>query len=100
MKVAVVDPFDDEVVPMDQDLDPKTGRLRTRTKITVSILTSLVMVSYAISGAMRVFFKFVKTATRTNSIDTSFEAAVDEVILNEDKMMKLTKESEDDDDDA
>jgi len=69
------------------DVDPLSGQVRLRTRIVVSVLSSLVVLSYVVSGAGKVFMKFLKTVTNTSSMKTSFEAAADEVIRNEDKLI-------------
>ena len=59
--------------------------MKLRTRITISILSGLLTASYVVSGAFRVLGAFIKTFTNTTSVESSFEAAADEVVSNEDK---------------
>mmetsp|Transcript_6927 Transcript_6927/g.11463 ORF Transcript_6927/g.11463 Transcript_6927/m.11463 type:complete len:256 (+) Transcript_6927:179-946(+) len=98
MEKTVESPFkDDDYILNDlgekKDVNPKTGKLRLRTTLTVSVLTGIVTLSYIVSGALRVLGRFVRTATRTSSASTSFLAAADEMESNEDKMMQLTNKN-------
>lgn len=94
MDNAVESPFvDDEDLP--QDLNAKTGKVRIRTAVTTSVLASVVTASYVIGGALRVLGKFLKTATSTSKVATSFEAAADEVVINEEKITRMTKREKD-----
>lgn len=60
--------------------------LRLRTQITISILSSILTMSYVVSGALRVLGKFIQTFTNTTSFESSLEAAADEMVENEDKL--------------
>jgi hypothetical protein len=71
------------------DINPETGQVRWRTRITVALLASIVTASYVIGGAMRVATRFVKTITQTSSVSGSFAAAADEQESNEDKIMRM-----------
>ncbi|KAL7521288.1 hypothetical protein ACHAWX_005958 [Stephanocyclus meneghinianus] len=62
--------------------------MRLRTRITVSVLSGILTLSYVISGAFRVLGKFMKTFTTTTSVEESLHAAADEVELNEDKLRR------------
>lgn len=64
--------------------------LRWRTRITISILSSILTLSYVVSGALRVLGKFIKTFTNTTSFESSLEAAADEMVKNEDTLKKST----------
>ena len=75
--------FLDEDKDSKMDIDPQTGKLRFRTRVVVSLLASVVTVSYMISGASKVVTRFYKTITSTSDVEKSFEAAADEVIKNE-----------------
>lgn len=90
MDVSPFTPEDGGIVAAD-DLNPKTGKVRKRTTITVSILAAIVTLTYVLKGASLVFMKFLRTITRTSSVPTSFQAAADEVMSNEDKMLRITK---------
>ena len=50
-----------------------------RTKITVSLLTSVVTVSYICGGVLKLVSKFVRTMFQTSNVTKSFEAAADEM---------------------
>lgn len=89
LEAAVESPFDPNVDPSDQDVDPITGKLRSRSRFVVSLLASMVTASYVVSGAFRVFMKFVRSIIATSSVEKSFEAAADEVMVNEKQIMKL-----------
>mmetsp|Transcript_16898 Transcript_16898/g.25690 ORF Transcript_16898/g.25690 Transcript_16898/m.25690 type:complete len:317 (+) Transcript_16898:106-1056(+) len=60
--------------------------LRLRTRITTSILSSILTMSYVVSGGIRVLGKFIQTFTNTTSVESSLEAAADEMADNEDKL--------------
>ena len=75
--------------------------IRLRTAITVSVLASIVTASYVVSGAFRVLFKFYKSITRrsngsniSSKVSNSFSVAADEVIRNEDKILKFAHHQE------
>jgi hypothetical protein len=72
-----------------QDINPETGKLRWRTRITVSLLAMIVTASYVIGGALRVLTMFARTITQTSSVSGSFAAAADEQESNEDKIMRM-----------
>ena len=68
------------------DINPATGKVRWRTRITVSLLASLITLSYTISGAWRVFQKFVGAGASNFNMEKSLEVAADEVMRNEKKI--------------
>jgi hypothetical protein len=72
-----------------QDINPETGNLRWRTRLTVSLLAMIVTASYVIGGAFRVLTMFARTITQTSSVSGSFAAAADEQESNEDKIMRM-----------
>lgn len=72
------------------DINPETGKMRWRTRITVSILAGIVTFSYVIGGLARVLMKFFRTIVKTSSLSGSFLAAADEVEGNEGRIMRLT----------
>jgi len=77
-----------------QDGGATQQKARWRTRITVSILATVVTASYVLGGATRVAGKFFKTITRSEtSLQGSFEAAVDEVEKNEDRIKRLSKKN-------
>jgi hypothetical protein len=68
------------------DVNPKTGKTRLRTVVTVSLLAGIVTLSYTITGAIRVVACFLRTVSRTSSPSLSFLAAADEMESNEIKI--------------
>jgi hypothetical protein len=84
-------PFVDE--PGETDVNPETGKLRWRTRITVSILAAMVTLTYMVGGMANVLAKFIKSLTQTSSPTSSFEAAADETIKYENKIEKMTSAS-------
>ncbi|KAL3782386.1 hypothetical protein HJC23_005434 [Cyclotella cryptica] len=84
---VVVDAFD-EVNTKEVSSSSQHQSMRLRTRITVSVLSGILTLSYVISGAFRVLGKFIKTFTSTTSVEESLHAAADEVELNEDKLRK------------
>jgi len=89
MEGSVEDPFDDN--ELDVDINPETGKVRTRTRITTSFLSGIITFSYVLTGALSVISRFVRTTLSTSSVEKSFEAAADEVMMNEGKILRLTK---------
>lgn len=65
--------------------------MRLRTRITISVLSMMLTLSYVVSGALRVLGKFIKTLANTTSVESSFEAAAEEVAVNEDKLRNTLK---------
>jgi len=92
MEKSVYAPFveEDELNKESRDVDPVTGKVRFRTRFTVSILSAFVTASYVVAGLWKVFVKFVGSLTSTSSFEDSFEAAADEVLKTEDKIKKIT----------
>ncbi|GMI19927.1 hypothetical protein TrCOL_g10324 [Triparma columacea] len=78
-----------------EDINPETGKVRPRTTITVSVLAGLITLSYIIRGMAGVVFKFVQTAFGKRSIVNSFEAAADEVVKNEGRVMRVVDNVDD-----
>lgn len=93
MQTAVDRPFNDNE-KIGDEVNPETGKVRKRFRITVSILTALVTLSYVISGAFVVLGTFLKTITKTSSVEASFEAAADEMLVNEEKVKKLASNNQ------
>jgi len=60
--------------------------IRWRTRLTISVLSAMLTLSYVVSGALRVLGSFIKSFTNTLSVESSLEAAADEVAINEDKL--------------
>lgn len=78
-------PFEDEEIGVNGD---GSAKKRKRTTFTVSILASILTVSYVLGGAFRVVKSFLDTAITSKNIMYSFEAAGDEVVSNEGKILK------------
>jgi hypothetical protein len=60
-----------------------------RTKITVSLIATVVTISYVLGGALRVANLFFRTITKTNSVPKSFEAAANEFAEHEDRISRI-----------
>jgi hypothetical protein len=71
-----------------EDVDPETGRVRWRTRLTVSVLASIVTTSYVVGGAVRVGARFVSSLLGTSSVSESFRAAAVEQEDNESKILR------------
>jgi len=78
-----------------KDTNPETGKLRWRTRITVSLLAGIVTFTYVLGGLARVILKFTKTILSTSSLSGSFSAAANEVEDNEGRLMRLNKNYKD-----
>jgi hypothetical protein len=93
MQNTVDNPFDPTPTGSESsDRDPQTGKVRWRTRITVSLLASVVTVSYVLSGALRVLAKLLRTMTTTSDVSGSFAAAADEQEKNEFQIARLGKD--------
>jgi hypothetical protein len=69
-----------------------------RTKITVSLLTSVVTVSYICGGVLKLVSKFVRTMFQTSNVTKSFEAAADEMGNFEGRISRVGKGKSNDND--
>jgi hypothetical protein len=78
------------------DVNPQTGKVRWRTRITVSVLAGIVTLSYVVGGLARVFMKFIRTIVKTSSLSGSFLAAADEVESNEGRIMRIANKKKGD----
>jgi len=101
METAIEFPFSDEdededdttttttAVVTKPDVNPETGRLRWRTRITVWVLASFVTATYVAAGAVRVASKFVRNLVGTKGdVPASFAAAAMEQEHNEDQILR------------
>jgi hypothetical protein len=78
----------DDDLALDTSVDaPSTTPWRTR--ITVTVLATIVTFSYVLGGVLRVATKFFRTIVKTTSVPGSFEAAVEEIIQQEDKLRRI-----------
>jgi len=93
----VLDDEQDKTLDTAGDVNPATGKVRWRTKITVSVLAGIVTLTYVVGGLARVLMKFVKTMLSSSSLSGSFSAAADEVEGNEGRLMRLSGKEDDDD---
>eukprot|EP00578_Thalassiosira_sp_NH16_P020387 CAMPEP_0181092848 /NCGR_PEP_ID=MMETSP1071-20121207/9131_1 /TAXON_ID=35127 /ORGANISM="Thalassiosira sp., Strain NH16" /LENGTH=292 /DNA_ID=CAMNT_0023175043 /DNA_START=247 /DNA_END=1125 /DNA_ORIENTATION=- len=84
----VADPYngDDDV-----NADAEQDSTKLRTRITVSVLSMVLTGSYVVTGLLRVLGKFIKTFTSTTSVESSLEAAADEMAENDDKLLNNLK---------
>jgi len=69
LELAVENPFDPSIELRDQDVDPKTGKLRRSSRIVVSLLAGMVTASYVVNGAFRVALKFIRSIIATSSVE-------------------------------
>ncbi|GMH92483.1 hypothetical protein TrVE_jg6731 [Triparma verrucosa] len=78
-----------------EDIDPKTGLIRPRTTITVTLLAGMVTACYMVRGALGVIVSLLKTGFMKKDIRKGFEAAADEVIANEGRIMRVVEQNAD-----
>jgi len=78
-------------------VDTTSNTPKWRTKITVSILTSVVTVSYVIGGVLKMTSKFIRTIAQTSDVPKSFGAAADEVMNFEGRISRVGKVNGDED---
>jgi hypothetical protein len=62
-----------------------------RTKVTVSILTTVVTISYVVGGILKMATKFLRTIVKTSDVPKSFGAAADEVMDFEGRISRVGK---------
>lgn len=93
MDMVLNDPFYDESKDSSVDVQPKR-KVPLRTAVVVSFVSLLVTLSYAVTGAYKVLAKFIGTATRTSAVEPAFQAAADEILTNEGKILKMTNENQ------
>ncbi|ACI64252.1 predicted protein [Thalassiosira pseudonana CCMP1335] len=74
------------------DLVAQQQPMRLRTRVTITVLSSVLTLSYVVSGALQVLGKFIKTFTTTTSVESSLEAAADQVVRNEDNLRNNIKQ--------
>ena len=71
--------------------DATSSTSKFRTKITVSILTTVITISYVVGGILKMASKFVRTIAKTSDVPKSFGAAADEVMNFEGRMNRVAK---------
>jgi len=62
-----------------------------KTKLTVSLLASVVTISYVFGGILKMASKFIRTIAKTSNVSKSFEAAADEVVNFEGRISRVGK---------
>jgi hypothetical protein len=75
------------------DVNPETGKVRLRTRLTVSVLSAVVTFTYVIGGTVQVVMKFIQSAVASGSASSSLEAAANQVQLYEEKIRKMTDQT-------
>lgn len=99
LQTAVDNPYDEEngvltATTKDDDTNPQSGKVRWRTRITVSVLASIVTASYVLGGALRVLTRFVRKLTQdSGDVSGAFAAAASEQETNEDRIMRFAKKN-------
>lgn len=80
-------------IGFDENVDsvPSNSAPKWRTKVTVSILTSVVTVSYIVGGVLKMASKFFRTIAKTSDVPKSFGAAADEVMNIEGRISRVGK---------
>jgi hypothetical protein len=68
-----------------------TEKATWRTKLTVSVLASVVTMSYVLGGTIQMLSKFVRTITKTSSVSKSFQAAAEGMEEYEEKISRVGK---------
>merc|ERR1712003_18680 len=68
-----------------------TSKVKWRTKITVSILTTVITISYVVGGMLKMASEFFRTIARTSDVPKSFGAAADEVLNFEGRINRVGK---------
>jgi hypothetical protein len=67
-----------------------------RTKLTVSVLATVITASYVLGGTLKMAGRFLRTITKTSSVPKSFEAAADEMVDYEGRISLIGKINGDD----
>ncbi len=81
----------DEIGFDENGKDVPSSTPKWRTKITVSILTSVITVSYIVGGVLKMASKFLRTIAKTSDVPKSFGAAADEVMNIEGRIGRVGK---------
>lgn len=71
--------------------DPANKTTTWRTKLTVSILTTVITASYIIGGTLKMATRFLRTIAKTSDVSKSFEAAADEALDFETRISSVGK---------
>lgn len=82
-------PFAEDNSVIMRDVDPETGNLRWRTRVTVGLLAAVLSASYIVMGAMRVLWAMGQSLRQTRSLIDAMTVAVDKQEENEIKMQRL-----------
>ena len=67
---------------------------KPKATLTVTLLALVLTFSYAVRGLFGVTFSMLKAALRGKDIKVGFEAAADEVMRNEDRVMRMVGKGE------
>lgn len=81
----------EEIGSDDSDKEVESSKSKWRTKVTVSILTSVITASYIVGGVLKMATRFVRTIAKTSDVPKSFGAAADEVINIEGRIGRVGK---------
>jgi len=85
---AVDSPFNDDT--SNDGNDGNVGKMRKRGRVTVFVLAAVLTSIYTLSGAYKVFTKFICTVFETSKVEPAFEAAADQIEQNEGNILKAT----------
>lgn len=80
--------------------DPANKPTTLRTKFTISILTTVITISYILSGILKMGSKFIKTIAKTSNVPKSFAAAADEALNFEGQISRVGKVNGGEEEDA
>lgn len=80
--------------------DPANKPTKLRTKFTISILTTVITISYILSGILKMGSKFIKTIAKTSNVPKSFAAAADEALNFEGQISRVGKVNGGEEEDA
>eukprot|EP00536_Pseudo-nitzschia_multiseries_P000278 jgi/Psemu1/299946/fgenesh1_kg.4_\ len=71
--------------------DTVSSSSKWKTKLTVSILSMVVTLSYIVGGILKMGAQFFRTIAKTSDVPKSFEAAADEVMNFEGRISRVGK---------
>merc|ERR1719410_205131 len=74
---------------VDAPFDENPMELKKRTRITVFFLAAILTSIYTLSGAFKVATKFVSTVFETSKVEPAFEAAAEQIEMNEGNLLKV-----------
>lgn len=88
----------DEIGYAESGEDAVVKTTKWRTRFTVSILTTVITLSYIVSGILKMGSKFLRTIAKTSDVPKSFEAAADEAMDFEGRISRVGKINGEEDD--